>query len=240
MAEAEGAPSSIYPARRALARADVDAALAAIEPLLTDDPDNVDALYVRAVTQRYRQDFRAARQALDALLAIAPGYARARQEEGHLYRAMGDQPAALRSFEQAVRINPRLMASVRARVELLTALGRRNEALQAKAQLDYLAALPKPLLAVMDLIGEGRLLKAEDLCRRFLRQAPRHVEGMRLLADIGIRLGVLDDAEFLLERACAFEPDNNPAHIDYIAALRKRQQYAAALDQARPRLHRTP
>lgn len=240
MAEAEGAPSSIDAARRALARADFDAALAAIEPLLTDDPDNVDALYVRAVTQRYRQDFRAARQALDALLAIAPGYARARQEEGHLYRAMGDQPAALRSFEQAVRINPRLMASVRARVELLTALGRRNEALQAKAQLDYLAALPKPLLAVMDLIGEGRLLKAEDLCRRFLRQAPRHVEGMRLLADIGIRLGVLDDAEFLLESACAFEPDNIPAHIDYIAALRKRQKYAAAFDEARALLDRNP
>ena len=240
MADAAGVPQSIDAARQALSKGDFDAALAAIEPLLADEPENVDALYVRAVTHRYRRDHAAARKALDELLAITPGYARARQEEGHLNRAVGDQEAALRSFQHAARINPGLIASVRAQVDLLVALGRRDEALQANAQLDYLTALPKPLLGVMDLIGEGRLLQAEDLCRRFLQRAPRHVEGMRLLADIGSRLGVLDDAEFLLESACVFEPDNIPARIDYIAALRKRQKYAAAFEEARGLLARNP
>ena len=61
-------------------------------------------------------------------------------------------------------------------------------------------------MGVIDLVSQGKLLKAEDLCRKFLRKAPHHVEGMRLLADIGIRLGVLADAEFLLESAHRFEP----------------------------------
>jgi len=42
---------------------------------------------------------------------------------------------------------------------------------------------------------------------------------MRLLADIGARLGVLDDAEFLLQSALKFEPDNKRVRIDYIQAL---------------------
>ena len=48
-------------------------------------------------------------------------------------------------------------------------------------------------------IVQGKLVKAEQLCKAFMQRAPRHVEGMRILADIGNRLGVLEDAEFLLE-----------------------------------------
>jgi cytochrome c-type biogenesis protein CcmH/NrfG len=86
--------------------------------------------------------------------------------------------------------------------------------------------MPKPLLAVLDLVSQRKLLKAEEICRQFLQKVPHHVEGMRLLADIGARLGVLDDAEFLLESALKFEPDNKRIRIDYIQALRKRQKFA--------------
>jgi tetratricopeptide (TPR) repeat protein len=101
-------------------------------------------------------------------------------------------------------------------------------------------ALPPPLLAVIDLVAQGRLLKAEDLCRRFLQKVPHHTEGMRLLADIGARLGVLDDAEFLLESALKIEPGNARVHIDYIRALRKRQKFAEALEQAQQLLATNP
>ena len=66
---------------------------------------------------------------------------------------------------------------------------------QVSAQLKQLLSQPKPLVAVVDLISQGKLLKAEDLCRQFMLRDPANVEGMRLLADIGCRLGVLDDAE---------------------------------------------
>ncbi len=56
---------------------------------------------------------------------------------------------------------------------------------------------------------------------------------MRLLADIGNRLGVLEDAEFLLESAIEFSPDSIQVRIDYIQVLRKRQKYEEALAQAK-------
>ena len=109
-----------------------------------------------------------------------------------------------------------------------------------KAQLDYLEQLPRPLVIVLDLVSQGKLLKAEDLCRKFLQKVPHHVEAMRLLADIGIRFGVLADAEFLLESAHEFEPNNVRVQMDYIQALRKRQRFAKALEQARALLETSP
>lgn len=63
---------------------------------------------------------------------------------------------------------------------------------------------------------------------------------MRLLADIGVRLGVLEDAEFLLDTATQLEPNNTRVRIDYIQALRKRQKYDAALQQAKVLLDSQP
>ena len=56
---------------------------------------------------------------------------------------------------------------------------------------------------------------------------------MRLLSQIALKLGVLDDAEFLLESALEFSPNNSRIRIEYIQVLRKRQNYAGALHQAK-------
>jgi tetratricopeptide (TPR) repeat protein len=153
---------------------------------------------------------------------------------------MGRPEDALLAYSRACRFNPALVASWRGQLEILRRKGLDQQAAQVSAQIEALQALPKPLLAVLDLIGQRKLLQAEDICRQFLRKVPQHVEGMRLLADIGIRFGVLDDAEFLLESALKFEPDNTRVRIDYIQALRKRQKFAAALEQARLLLETAP
>ena len=193
-----------------------------------------------AVCRRYRREFDAALAQLARLKALAPENGRAYQEEGHAYRDMGRPGDALRAYAQACRFNPALVASWRGQLETLTRRGRMREAAQVGAQLDYLKRLPKPLVIVLDLVSQGKLLKAEDLCRKFLRKVPHHVEAMRLLADIGIRFGVLADAEFLLESAHEFEPDNVRVHMDYIQALRKRQKFGPALEQARQLLETSP
>ena len=101
-------------------------------------------------------------------------------------------------------------------------------------------ATPKHLIAATDLISQGKFVKAENLCRQFLQKNPRHIEGMRLLADIGQHLGALDEAEFLLESAAAFEPGNQQVRIDYIGVLRKRQRFAQALGEAKKLLEQSP
>ncbi|MGB3166531.1 MAG: sulfotransferase, partial [Alteraurantiacibacter sp.] len=102
----------------------------------------------------------------------------------------------------------------------------------AQMQADRIATLPRELVAVTNHLHEGRLLRAEEICRHYLRAHPKDVEGMRLLAQIGIKLGILDDAEFLLESALVFAPGNVQIRLDYIDALRRRQKFAKAREQA--------
>ena len=81
-------------------------------------------------------------------------------------------------------------------------------------------------------LHEGRLLRAEELCRAYLQRHKRDVEGMRLLAEIGSRFGVLDEAQFLLETAIALDPENRQLRLDLIQVLRQRQRFADAREQA--------
>ncbi len=217
-----------------------DEALAELDTLLQSDPEEPEALYMSAVCRRYKRDFEPALRLIERLKAVAPEHGRAHQEEGHAYRDMGRPDEALRAYARACRYNPALEASWRGQLAILSSKGLEQQAAAVRGQLERLQKLPRPLLGVMDLIAQGRLLQAEDLCRQYLKKVPHDVEGMRLLADIGIRLGVLDDAEFLLESAVKLEPGNVPARIDYIRALRKRQKFHRALAEARYLLDSSP
>jgi tetratricopeptide (TPR) repeat protein len=215
-------------------------ALVALQPLLESQPSEPEALYLAAVAQRYSKQYQAALDTLSRLKAVQPEHGRAHQEEAYNLHALGDIPRALNALERACFYNPALEASFRSRIKLHNQRGETTLALRVQQQLDGLLALPKPLIAVVDLISMGKLLRAEELCRQFLQKIPHHVEAMRLLADIGMRLGILEDAEFLLHSANRLAPDNIRVHIDYIQVLRKRQQHSAALQQARTLLEQEP
>lgn len=217
-----------------------DAALQDLAGILQSDPDNAEALYMSAVCYRCKHDFPPALGSLAMLKTLAPEHGRAYQEEGHTYRDMGRPDDALRCYELACHFNPALLASWREQHRILSEKGLERRAIQALSQVEHLQSMPPALVAVMDLVAEGRLLKAEDICRRFLLKIPHHTEGMRLLADIGVRLGVLDDAEFLLESALKLEPDNARVRLDYVQVLRKRQKFRQALEQARRLLDSAP
>lgn len=208
--------------------------------LLSANPDDQDGLYIAAVAARYLNDHDTAQSYLQRLKQAAPDYGRAYQEEGHLLKAQGQVGQAITAFQAATRCNPALASSWQAQIELLNAASRPAEAAQAQAQLDRVRSLPRELVAVTNHIHEGRILRAEEIARAFLRKQPKHIEGMRLLADIGSRLGVHEDADFLLETAIALDPDNVQLRIDYIQVLRKRQKFASALEQAEALLARDP
>ena len=217
-----------------------DDAAAKAGEVLAQAPDNQDALYMAAATARYRDRPEEAFRHLDRLKRIAPDFGRAFQEEGHLHRKLGNVMAALTAYERAVRYNPALNASWMALAELWAAQGNTQTAAEARAQADRLRQLPRELLAVTNFIHEGRLLQAERIARAFMQKNPKHIEGMRLLAEIGTRLGVHEDADFLLETAIELAPDNPQLKIDHIQVLRKRQKYEAALAQAKKLLAHDP
>ncbi|MHA6334023.1 tetratricopeptide repeat-containing sulfotransferase family protein [Qipengyuania sp. CAU 1752] len=219
-------------AREALQSGDFERGLASAENLLATWPDDAEALYMAAVAQRFLKRYVAAGQILQRLHAASPEYGRAWQEAGHLARDAGNRDAAIAAYARAVQFNPVLEASWTAQAQLLEADARLVEAQAARAQAERLRKLPRELLAVANHLHEGRLLRAEEICRAFLQKNPRNVEGMRLLAQIGIKLGILDDAEFLLESAVAFQPDNVQLRLDYMDALRRRQKFAQSREQA--------
>ncbi len=227
-------------AQSALQSGQFDAGLTAARALITDDPSDGEALYLAAVASRYLKRFDDAAEHLAALHVAMPEYGRAWQEQGHLSLARADAAGALDAFTRATRFNPALEASWREQARLHAQAGRSGEAQAASAQQQRLSALPRELVAVTNHLAEGRLVRAEEICRHYMRANTQNVEGMRLLAKIGIELGILDDAEFLLESAVSFAPDDIQLRFDYIDALRRRQKSAEAREQAEALLLRDP
>ena len=195
---------------------------------------------MQAVCMRYLGEFDRALETLTRLQLSFPLFSRAFQEAGHLQVARKDHDAALKAYQHATRLNPALIASWKGQLALFSEQGNQAAVAQIKPQIEHLSQLPGPLIAVMDLVSQGKLIRAEDLCRQFLQKAPKSIEGMRLLADIGVKLGVLDDAEFLLESAVMFAPKHVQARIDYIEVLRKRQRFESALEEAEKLLATNP
>jgi len=228
--------------QKKIANQQLDEAVADLSEILDGEPEALEALYMTALCYRYLKQFDKAQSFLDTLKRYSPDHSRCHQEQGHLYRATGQLDFSLRAYQRACQLNPALEASWKAQFDILSQQGqaRGPQAQQVVTQIERLKSLPKALVAASDLIAQGKLIKAEDICRKVLKKAPRHIEAMRLLADIGVRLGSMDDAEFLLESALEFSPANTQVRIDYIQVLRKRQKFEAALAQAKILLDSEP
>ena len=207
-------------------------ALAAAEALRAQVPENRDVLYLIAVSQRYLGRTADALVTLGNLEKIHPDYGRLFQERGHCLRAAGDAPAAVVAYRQAVFRNHALVASWRALSELLRTLGEISEAETAAAHVQTLARLPAEVVTATSMVAEGDLPPAEQLIRQYLLKHPTDTEAMRLLAQIGVKLDVLDDAEFLLESVLSFAPDYHAARYDYVNVLSERHRYTRALAEA--------
>ena len=204
--------------------------LLATEP---EDDDRVEALYMLAVAQRYGNQPGNAMATLESLLAENPEHARAYQEQGHIFLSLNRSEDAARAYARAVELNPALKASLKALVNLEQRAGRTQQALPARERLDFLNRLPVELVNVLDLVHENKLYKAEQLCRDYLQKHKHHIEAMRLLAEIGVRLSIYDDAEFLLESCVEFAPDHVQARIDYVNILIRKTRFEKAHEQAK-------
>ena len=81
------------------------------------------------------------------------------------------------------------------------------------------------------MFADGEIQQAEQVVREYLLKHGDHVEGMRLLAQIGVEHDVLDDAELLLENALRLAPDCHAARYEYAVVLVKRHKHVLAREQ---------
>jgi len=189
-----------------------------------------DYFYLISVCYRYLNEPNKALINLDKLIQIDPNYGRAYQEIGHTNVLLKDKNKALKAYLRAVRHNPSLQSSWLG----ILALENKNEELInfVEQNVIYLKDLPPELKTVISFTHEGKLSRADRICREYLRDHPHDIEAMRLLANIGRDLNIYEDAEFLLESALLFDPDNPKIKYDYINILTKRQKYGEALKHA--------
>jgi tetratricopeptide (TPR) repeat protein len=206
-------------------------ALAAAEALATQEPENRDALYLIALSQRFLNRIPEALGALEHLEQIHPGFSRLYQERGYCYVASRDAPRAIDAFLRGVNMNPALPASWSMLEGLYRMTGDAKNAATAAQHVATLKRLPPEIVQATSLFSDGELTPAENIVRAYLLQHGNHVEAMRLLARIGMARDVLDDAELLLEAVLTLAPDYRAARHDYALVLVERHKYQQAREE---------
>jgi tetratricopeptide (TPR) repeat protein len=220
-------------AKSLLARGALDSALDVAEKILTQNNEFIDAIYLQAVCLRYQKHNDLALKKLANLLEKNPKYSRGHQEKGHNFLAQKNIEASIKAYTKAVEYNPALTASWSNLGKLFREVGNIQGAKNAEKEVRYLQSLPKEIFSSLSFFHENKLHKAENLCRSYLQQQPKHPEGMRLLSKIALKLYVLDEAEFLLESCLEFYPEFRAARHDYVNVLHKREKFPQALQQAK-------
>ena len=217
--------------RAYLERNEFAEALQAGRELLRAAPRNRDLLYMIAVSQRYLKRLPDALATLAELERHHPTYSRLFQERGHCHVALRAAEPAIDAFVRAVDLNPSLPASWNALHALFRLVGRAGDAEHAAGRVATLANLPIEIATAFSMYADGELHDAEQTVRRYLLTHGDHVEGMRLLAKIGMDLDVLDDAEILLENALELAPDHDSARYEYAVVLLKRHKHVRAREE---------
>jgi len=218
--------------RALLERGQFSGALTDAQALCAEVPENRDVLYIIAVSQRYLRHIDEALATLERLETVHPAYSRLFQERGHCYLAAAKPGPALDSFLRAVNMNPALPASWKALEVLFRSAGRTEDSRTAASHVAKLATLPTAVVTASSLFADGEVFEAERIIREFLQTHPSDVEAMRLLAQIGVKLDVLDDADFLLESVLTYAPTYQPARYDYVRVLLQRHRHAKALEES--------
>ena len=198
---------------------------------LYDNPENIDVLYLAAVSARFLKKFDESQEYLEKLLTVAPDMGRAYQELGHLNRDSGNEEKAVVHYRQACELNPALLASWNFLYQYFTSHNNIPAADHSLEQINKLKSLPNILLYIEQILNEGRLGLAEKKCREFLKKNPTHTYAMSQLSEIANRLGYFDDAETLLQKAVEFNPDDGELRMKYAMILRKKQKFAKTMEQ---------
>ena len=228
---ATGVEAEVLRIRELLEKNRLTEALTAAQTLREQVPENRDVLYMIAVSQRYLQRIPDALSTLAQLERLHPEYSRLYQERGHCHVALREAGPAIEAFLRAVNINPALPASWKALQVLFKMTGQNAEAATAAEHIARLAEQPPPVVTATSMFADGEVLPAERLIRDFLLKHGDHIEAMRLLARIGMKLDVLDDAELLLEGVLMLAPDYRAARYDYALTLLQRHKHVQALQE---------
>ncbi|MGI9264031.1 MAG: tetratricopeptide repeat-containing sulfotransferase family protein [Gammaproteobacteria bacterium] len=203
-------------------------------------PDSVDATRILATSFRLQKMPQKGLEVLAPLLdgqAESPGFL---HEFAQCQGGVGRGDDAISTLRRAVTIDPKHAAAWQSLGHQLTVAGDEEGSREA-FQRHFELSTPHPELVEADrLLRDGKLGKAERIARELLKKHPADVSAIRMLADIGIKLGQLKDAGHLLERCLELAPDFHAARHSYAMVLIRQQKSEAAIHEAEKLLAQEP
>lgn len=142
----------------------------------------------------------------------------------------GDE--AIKALRRAVTLDPKHAPAWQSLGHQLAVAGDEEGSRQAFQRNFELSTRHPELIEAIGLLREGKLGKAERIVRELLKKYPADVSAIKMLADIGLKMGHSKDACHLLERCLELTPDFHAARHSYAMVLMRLQKQEAALREA--------
>ncbi|MBP6439614.1 MAG: sulfotransferase [Thermomonas sp.] len=166
---------------------------------------------------------------LQPLAAEQPEAPRVQLELGIALAALARAREAVAALEHATRLQPTIPTGWLRLAEQLDACGDRARAAQAYLLHARTGMHDPRLMAAGEALSGNRLPDAERLLRDRLRAFPNDVPAMRMLAELGARVGRNEQALELLERCLALAPGFAMARHNYALVLDRCNRHEDAL-----------
>jgi predicted Zn-dependent protease len=208
----------------ALLDADPAAAARAAGEILSNNPDNAAASLLLATAARKLRNTALALEVLEALARSQPAAAIIRLELARAYCEAGRAAESVAALREALSIEPALAEGWRELSSQLAAAGDAHGADVAYERYAALTSQPWQLAEPSVALADNRVVAAEAMLRRILRDAPEDVAAMRMLADALARREAYMEAERLLRQALDLTPGYSAARYDLACLLLTQQK----------------
>ena len=191
-------------------------------------------------TRLLDRDAHAALEQADEILKVIADQPNALALRGLALGRLSQGEAAIEALRRAVHLKPALPEAWRALGDHYTALEMREAADGAYAQsIRHSTRDPRLMGAALALV-ENRIPEAEAALREHLKRNPTDVAAIRMLAEVGARIGRYADAENLLTRCLELAPGFAAARHNYAIVLHRLNKPEAALAQVELLLAQEP
>jgi predicted Zn-dependent protease len=203
-------------------------------------PEQPEAMRLLGAALRAQGRNEEAASSLGKLAQRQPRSAAAQFEFALALADIGKTDEAIITLRRAVHFDPRHPHAWRALGDQLTLAGNSEKASAAYARHINASVNDPQLLQAAAALCDDKLGIAEGLLRQFLKAHPTDVAAIRMLAEIGIRLGRSDDAEMLLTRCLELAPDFVEARHNYAVVLHRKGKGGEALRELERLLRSDP
>jgi len=212
----------------------------AARALLERHPTDREALLFAAAAARCLGQVGDALATLNTLEQHHPRFSRLFEERGNCLVFLKQAREAIDAFLTAVNLNHALPNSWRMLEGLYRMTGQAENQKAAAAHVATLKEIPQEIVTATGFFMDGDLEIAETLVRAYLIEHGDHIEGMRLLARIGIARKIYDDAELLLAALLKIAPTYRAARREYAEVLIELHKYREARRQIDQLLEEAP